>query len=431
MNGVNGTILLTGRGTRVIQASSGNSAADVVPVDYVVRMVLGCAATINTPKSDYRPPSSDPVVVEQQQQQSNGSTPAADNSVTRDPGSTTAGGDVANKRLSTSTTKSFTRQEPSVEQSNVFPYIYHVSMINLRCLTWRTAYEPIRQYWTQAIQTSLPPAQQYFATGVGLNRARTVMNSIRSAASSYMNSNNSNNSISAAEARARKRNSHRLSNCVDKATKLQPTIRSLYKDASIIDNNALRLRRALNSTELDPHSLVPEDADHGFWRNYLLNACYGIHYYVCMEPDLRLPVPLTGWHCALESLDVHGDDTDRLIDRPAQSVVFSPDQINRRIARMVAQVRDVLSSSTPDLQEDERWLGDMDDSLDDWSHDSAVFSLDKDARMVLGKWKKKVGSHDDKVKIVILNDKRVNNAITQVRMDGWVSFNSGLIGYCN
>ena len=383
----------------------------MVPVDYVVRMLLGCAATITTPKSDYKLPSSDPVV--EGDSSSNGSA-LADNSTTRDSGSTNTG-DVSNNRLSISShvsTKSFTRQEPSTEQSNVFPYIYHVSMINLRCLTWRAAYEPIRQYWTQAIQTSLPPAQQYFATGVGLNRARTVMNSIRSAASSYMNSNNNN--ISATEARARKRNSHRLSNCVDKATKLQPTIRSLYKDASIIDNNALRLRRALVATELDPHSLVPEDADHGFWRNYLLNACYGIHYYVCMEPDLRLPVPLTGWNCALESLDIHGDDTDRLIDRPAQSVVFSPDQVTRRIGRMVTQVRDVLSSSTPDLQEDERWLGDMDDSLDDWSHDSAVFSLDKDARMVLGKWKKKIGSHDDKVKIVILNDKRVNNAITQV-----------------
>lgn len=387
----------------------------MVPVDYVVRMVLGCAATITTPKSDYRLPSSDPAIVDQTNGSTTTTTPAAGNATTRDSSGSTTTGDTSNHRLSTTSTKSFARQEPSIEQSNVFPYIYHVSMINLRCLTWRAAYEPIRQYWTQAIQTSLPPAQQYFATGVGLNRARTMMNSIRSAASSYMSSNNNNNNISAAEARARKRNSHRLSNCVDKATKLQPTIRSLYKNASILDNNALRLRRALVSTELDPHSLVPEDADHGFWRNYLLNACYGIHYYVCMEPDLRLPVPLTGWNCALESLDVHGDDTDRLIDRPAQSVVFSPDQVTRRIARMVAQVRDVLSSSTPDLQEDERWLGDMDDSLDDWSHDSAVFTLDKDARMVLGKWKKKVGSHDDKVKIVILNDKRVNNAITQVR----------------
>ncbi|KAI9315553.1 male sterility protein-domain-containing protein [Dichotomocladium elegans] len=415
VNGFNGTILLTGRGTRVIQPGSGDAPADVVPVDFAVRMIIGCAATIRTPSRDFIIPSPDPII--------DGSTEPRRSLTLTDSDSVRISGSVADdismsrsSSVSRASSRTSVREDSLVLKTNVFPYIYHLTMTNMRCLSWKQAYEPIRQYWMRATKNILPPADAYFTTNTGLNRARTVMNSIRSAASSYMASPSPSASSTSADIRARKRSSHRFSNYIDKATRLQPTIRSLYKTTSVSDTNAAVLRHVLQTTEVDPHSIVPEDVDHGFWRNYFLNACYGIHFFVCAEPNLRLPVPLLGWTCALRPYDVHGDDAGRLIDRQAESAVFSPDQIAKRITRMVTQIKDVLTSSEyqKNAQDDERWLGDMDDSLDDWSQDAAVFNSDKEARMVLGKWRKKVGSHDDKVKIVILNDRRVNNAIHQI-----------------
>ena len=52
MNGINGTILLTGKGNKVIQPHIGDGVADVVPVDYVARLIIGSAVTLTVPQ-DY------------------------------------------------------------------------------------------------------------------------------------------------------------------------------------------------------------------------------------------------------------------------------------------------------------------------------------------------------------------------------------------
>ncbi|KAI9246910.1 male sterility protein-domain-containing protein [Phascolomyces articulosus] len=443
VNGANGTLLLTGRGVRVIQPGSGNANADIVPVDFVVRMILGCAASITPPKSsDFNTPITDYNAFNDQQRNS---TPASSTvsspttstapTPTRDSGSSTEEMTTSISHLSMESRASSSGRTsvrpPSIEgpMGAVFPYMYHITTANLRCLPWRIAYEPIRQYWTKATKVNLAPAQNYFTSGAGaggLNRARTVMNSIRS----YMGNNNGTTgptpvAPTSSTDRARKRQSgQRLSRQIDKATKLSWTMKSFYKPStSAVDVNAAGLRRYLQSTELDPYGVVPEDADHNFWVNYFLNASYGIHYFIHMEQDLRLPAPLSGWSCALQSYDfAQGSDSVRLIDRPAQSVVFSADQISRRIQRMVTQVKTTLeNNASRSPQDDERWLGDMDDSLDDWSQDGAVFNSDKEVRMVLGKWRKKVGNNDDRVKIVVLNDKRVNQAINQITLNAGVA----------
>ena len=55
MNGINGTILLTGKGNKVIQPHIGDGVADVVPVDYVARLIIGSAVTLTVPQ-DYQLP---------------------------------------------------------------------------------------------------------------------------------------------------------------------------------------------------------------------------------------------------------------------------------------------------------------------------------------------------------------------------------------
>ncbi|KAG1068320.1 hypothetical protein G6F42_026391 [Rhizopus arrhizus] len=55
VNGINGTILLTGKGNKVIQPHIGDGVADVVPVDYVARLIIGSAVTLTVPQ-DYQLP---------------------------------------------------------------------------------------------------------------------------------------------------------------------------------------------------------------------------------------------------------------------------------------------------------------------------------------------------------------------------------------
>jgi hypothetical protein len=105
-----------------------------------------------------------------------------------------------------------------------------------------------------------------------------------------------------------------------------------------------------------------------------------------------------------------------VIDHQIRSEIYSLDQINKRTLRMIDQLKQLLiqdgvgNNATTD---DAAWLADVDDSLEDWCQDQTVIhALDK--RLVLGKWRKKVGSNDDAVKVVVLNDKRVNQAIHQV-----------------
>lgn len=422
MNGANGTILLTGRGIRVIPSRDGDLPADIVPVDYAVRMVLGCTATIVEPKEDFSVPTEyDESSFQQQQQQhqhqhqrqrSSGGSVETLSSPIRDSKSTE---DISFQRSSSGTNVSSRTSvhAKSLISTATFPYIYHVTMASKRCLVWKQAYEPIRQYWTATTAINLPTSQMYFASTLsgagGLVRAKTMMNSLRSAASSYMSGGNGVASI--AEARNRKRSSQRLSRCIDKATKLSLTAKSTLKYITISDTNAAQLSYQLQATpQLDPHSLVPQDVDHAFWNNYFLNACYGVHYYVCQEPDLRLPSPLSSWMCALQVFE-----SNRLIDTPAQSGVFSNDQVAARTARMVEQVKAVLDNNASRTEQDEEdWLRDMDDSLDDWCQDGTILNADKDKRAQLGKWRRKVGSNDESVKVVVLNDKRVNQAIHQV-----------------
>lgn len=383
-----------------------------------MRMIIGCPTTLSPPKEGFILPIAE---VPPSPIDSVASDKTSSIVSTRDSGMSSEVPSICRSSgASHASSQTSVRGESIGPQSPVFPYTYHITMTSLRCLPWRIAYEPIRQYWSRSTKTTLPSTQSYFGSSTlngtpGLNRARSVMNSIRSAASSYMG--NTATPSRSVDARTRKRSSQRLSRCIDRATKLSWTTKSLFRSVAVMDTNSARLRHALLSTELDPHALIPEDADSGFWMNYMMNASFGIHHFVCAEPDLRLPTPLAGWSCALQTVDDQGQDTGRLIDRPAQSTVFSPDQIARRTARMIAQVKDILrgSASQRTPKDDEEWLSDMDDSLDDWCQDPAVLSAEKDKRLVLGKWRKKVGSNDESVKIVVLNDRRVNQAIQQVR----------------
>ncbi|CAO3598426.1 unnamed protein product [Absidia cylindrospora] len=451
VNGANGVILLTGRGTRVIDTGHGEVTADVIPVDFAVRTILSCASTMSIPPSNFVLPKTDDTSPDTIPEKTS-STPSV--GTTRDSTSSYSSTGTANTTTTTNTTA--TAKEPSTDRSSessssrtssmlgaadCFPYIYHVSSMDMSAITWKLAYDAMRYYWTRTTGVTLAPSNTYFtASAQGLSRARTVMNSLRSAASTYMVNGNTTTTTAmatehtgidpAARRSARptsKRSSHLSNRFIDKAARLAPNVMRTYTTSNKTsrrsrggDNMTLlgqRLHEDPDGKTFDPYALVPEDADPIYWMTYFTNASYGMHYFVAMEPKTRLPMPMDGWSCAL-----HGNnDTHDVIDHQIRSEIYSVDQINKRTGRMIDQLKQLLIQDNGTGADDAAWLADVDDSLEDWCQDQTVIHAEHDKRLVLGKWRKKVGSNDDAVKVVVLNDKRVNQAIHQITQNAGVS----------
>ncbi|KAI7896859.1 male sterility protein-domain-containing protein [Mucor mucedo] len=469
VNGINGTILLTGRGNKVIQPHLGDGVADVVPVDYVARLIIGCAATL-TQSEQFEVPKISSVPDLKQHNVEEYTQP------TEPIRSHKRTSSQASRISIRSSTMYQNHQTPRMslpghqeQVEHTVPAIFQVSISNMRPVTWRVGYEAIRQYWIKATSVTLAPSKSYFnapqrsstmnsmtsTASPGLSRARTVMNSLRGY---YMNpvaetasnhvvnvtpsASQSSDRINGAPSSVNsKRNSHRLSRTVDKAAKLSHTMKdsiystsgSLTNNQSINENTANLIFAVRNidvGMEFDPSVIVPEDADGKFWVNYLTNCSYGIHYFVCQETNLRLPTPVYGWSCAIQPIDSAVGDEDggyyqHVFERQVNSAIYSQDQISQRTARMVAHIKGLLMHNTPlasstNKEKDDAWLTDLDDSLDDWCQDNDMAAADKDRRMALGKWRKKVGSNDESVKVIVLNDKRVNQAITQITQNAGV-----------
>ncbi|KAI8081209.1 male sterility protein-domain-containing protein [Thamnidium elegans] len=470
VNGINGTILLTGRGNKVIQPHVGDGVADVVPVDYVARLIIGCAATLSISENSKVPTVAE--IADPQQQQSIAEEPKPPMESIRSHKRTSSQASRMSMRSATmypSQRMSLFGHTETTEQT--VPVIYQVSISNLRPVNWRVGYEAIRQYWIKTTPVNLPPSKSYFSApqrnsiinnganntigSPGLSRARTVMNSLRGY---YMNSvpetsagtissvtptssQSSDRMSNGTSSSASKRNSHRLSRTVDKAAKLAHTMKdNIYSSSNSLYNNQLLNENTLQLTfavrnidvgmEFDPNIIVPEDADTKFWVNYLTNASYGIHYFVCHETNLRLPTPIYGWGCGIQPSDASTGDDDGeyyqyVFGRQVNSAIYSQDQILQRTARMVAHIKGLLMHNTPiavssTKEKDDAWLTDLDDALDDWCQDNDITTADKERRMALGKWRRKVGSNDESVKVIVLNDKRVNQAINQITQNAGV-----------
>ena len=469
---------MTGKGNKVIQPHIAEGVADVIPVDYVARLIIGSAATLTVSKQSIVPQVIDIPEVSTTIVPTN--TVDESTTITNRPSNT-------HKRTSSQASRISVRGSyhprplPGHQEqvTKTTPIIFQVSIANMRPITWKVGYEAIRHYWVKSTNINLPNSAAYFnanaqrssmyqANGAspGLSRARTVMNSLRgfytnagtenvpvntntvtpmkSRSTERMSngSTTSTTSTSSSSSAASKRNSNRLSKTVDKAAKLAHTMNdSFYSTSSgsatahAINENTYDLTLAIRNLdatmEFDPNMIVPEDADAKFWVNYLTNASYGIHYYVCQETQQRLPTPVYGWTCGIQASnpDKGDDDTSYyqyVFGRQVNSVVYSQDQILQRTARMVAHIKGLLINNTPLVLsggpkvKDDDWLTDLDDALDDWCQDNDITNADKEKRMALGKWRKKVGSNDESVKVIVLNDKRVNQAITQITQNAGV-----------
>jgi hypothetical protein len=167
----------------------------------------------------------------------------------------------------------------------------------------------------------------------------------------------------------------------------------------------------------------------------MINYSHGTHIYIAQGPiGTRNLALASGWDCAIYSkvpVVRHS-----IIDRQIESVVFSLADIQKRTERMLNQVISSLeqpslaqlgslngaaaggaSTGVNDVKKlSEDWVADFDTSLDDWCHDDSGILTDGNHAADLGRWVTHIGEHDEAIKIIVLNDRRVGASIRQVSL---------------
>lgn len=436
--GACGAILLIGKGMQPIQASEGDKLMDVVPVDYAVRLILGCAAYIKPPGTEFTPPYPEYIQTASDLDRPPSFAGSVSNDSARPPSSVTS-----HRRSSTATSRSSRPLSKDITNNTLFPYIYNVSAQALDPLSCRDAYDIIREYWTHVTSAVIPSSQSYFSPPLnsgGLSRARTMMRNLTSMVGGSAPS--STDTLAGIP----KRSSQRFSRIIEKASKLSESSRNyVHQSVVVLDGNVRPLKHFLgqadNRADYDLQDIIPDDAGPTFWKTYFLDASYGVHYYVGLESGLRNNNLPAGWDCAIypRATILQKDITlhQLVIDRRIRSAVFSLSQINQRTDRMVAQVEDILvkphaarvrpqnrAEADTIRKHDEEWLTDLDDALADWCED--VLTQDAGDGTELGRWRVKIGDNDEAVKVLVLNDKRVGASLRQIMQNAGVPQQTGI-----
>ncbi|ORZ23507.1 male sterility protein-domain-containing protein [Absidia repens] len=359
VTGMNGMVFLMGHGIQVLQPDIGGHIADIVPVDYLSRMIIGSPVFASPPGVKFVLPY---------------------NEILRDD------------------------EEPSRQRMHgiqYFPVIHQVSAASMQPVTWNDIYESVRHYWTRNTKTTLPTADQYFVSNKSLFKTRLFMKS------NLPQSLNTPNVIN---------------RTVEVASRMAEANQILLRHQWIFENdNVYKLESHLES---DPLFQLSGYYSSGFdWDAYMINFSHGAHIYIAQGPIGTRNLALTsGWDCALYSkvpVVRHS-----IIDRQIESVVFSLADIQKRTERMLLQVITSLEQPTlaqlgslnglNDKKLSEDWVADFDTSLDDWCHDDSGILTDGKHAADLGRWVARIGEHDETIKIIVLNDRRVGASIRQI-----------------
>ncbi|KAG0168873.1 cyclin-dependent kinase inhibitor far1 [Apophysomyces sp. BC1034] len=367
VTGANGMVLLTGHGMQVVQPDVGDMVADIVPVDYLARIIIGCAAFVQSPGLKFVLPY---------------------NEILEDPHAT---------------------QSLNVPNILYAPYIYQVSASSVKTVTWREAYESVRHYWTRNTKVTLPPASEHFVSNKTLFKARIFMkyHLPQSLASVTTAISGNNTNFNRSEANPANRTVELASRIVEAH---QPFLRHRW----VFDHHNVKTVQGLLAE--DPAFCLAqyEDLD---WTSYMMDYSFGVHTYITQGPtglrNITLP---PSWDCAMYSKDVVVRNL--IIDRQIESVIFSASDIQKRTERMLIQIIASLEKPSHQEQKDrkksEEWVNDFDASLDDWCHDDSELLKDGARTAALGRWSARVGENDEAIKVTVLNDSRVGRSIRQI-----------------
>ncbi|CAO3597775.1 unnamed protein product [Absidia cylindrospora] len=394
VTGMNGMVFLLGHGMQVFQPDVGDHMADIVPVDYLSRFIIGIPVFSSSPPGvKFLLPY---------------------NEIFQDDG------DDGDDEYSSA---SYRQQQQRRHGIHYFPTIYQVSAINMRPVTWKHIYKSVRHYWTRNSTKAivLPTADQHFVTNKSLFRARMFIKynlpQSLNALSTAINGGNINYGNDTTTITGNSNNSNRVEHrTVEMAARINEANQILLKHRWTFENdNVYKLESHL---EADPQFRLSDLSGYytsaGFdWDTYMTNFSYGVHLHVAQGSKATRNVTLArGWDCALFSKFPMVRIS--VIDRQIESIVYSVADIQKRTERMLQQVITSLEQQQPTttnrLLLSEEWVADFDSSLEDWCHDDSGVLRDA----ALGRWATRIGEHDEAIKIIVLNDRRVTSSIRQI-----------------
>lgn len=379
VTGANASVFLMSRQIQALQPEMGALSADIVPVDYLVRTVLGSAAFMTPPGYRFLLPynevladgvDSDSIIV------------------------------------------------PNVQY---FPYIYQVSATGFDETTWKQAYNSVRSYWLRNSNIILPTAEEYFVANRSLFKAKFFMkyslpqslSSVSSAISSVGGAGRVNYNGSS--------DANLLNRMIELASRVADSVLPFLRHRYIFDHQNVQQMEhdMLNDTQFKLSHFKHMD-----WDTYMTNFAFGVHSFISPSPPVSLrniTVP-ENWTCALYARP--GAAHHSIIDKQIESVIFSASDIQKRTDRMLAEL--VMSLEKPgqelkDKKKLEEWVNDFDASLDDWCHDDSDILKNRDNMLNLGHWTNPSESHEEHIRIEVLNDRRVGQSIRQVGLYSYFS----------
>ncbi|KAI9339864.1 male sterility protein-domain-containing protein [Pilaira anomala] len=371
VTGANGAIFLMGKGIQALQPDMGELLADIVPVDYLVRTILGSAAFMTLPGYRFLLPYNEVL----------------------------ADGDDTDSII--------------VPNIQYFPYIYQVSASGFNRTTWCSAYNAVRSYWHRNTKLVLPSAEEYFVPNRSLFKAKFFMkyhlpqsiSSVTSAISNVGGGGGKNAASSDANATNR---------TIEVASRVAESVQPFLRHRWIFDHqNVQQMEKDMsNDTQFSLGEYKYID-----WETYMINFAFGVHAYVSQSPPAGLrniTVP-AGWACALYLQP--GSTAHSIIDKQIESVIFSVSDIQKRTDRMLQELIASLEKPGQELKDKkkmEEWVNDFDASLDDWCHDDSDILKDTKKMTHLGHWVNRSDSHEEHIRIEVLNDKRVGQSIRQI-----------------
>lgn len=367
---MNAAVFLIGHGVQVLPPAIGCLPADIVPVDYLARIIIACAAEIKPPGTRFLLPYNE--IINEEEEELASPLP-----------------------------------QPIIP---CFPVIYQVSGSSLMMGTWSEIYDGIRHYWTRNTKVSLSSAQEYFVTNKALLKARIFLKSQLTPSLASVTT-----AISGTNSQFNNRAASRPTNkTIEMATRIVEAHQPFLRHRWIFEHQ--NVRGITLQLENDPQLKLSQFQCID-WKRYMVNYSFGAHILIAQGPlGLRNIAVPTGWDCALYSK--HTVIRDSIVEKQIGSTVFSASDIQKRTERMLVQLIETLETpggfDRKDKKKEEEWIADFDASLDDWCHDDSALLRDARTAALLGRWSSQLGEHDEATKIVVLNDKRVVESVRQV-----------------
>jgi hypothetical protein len=293
------------------------------------------------------------------------------------------------------------------DEINYFPYIYHVSTEATPTiappLTWYDAYTAIHDYWsrpnTMLQNQPLPTPVQYFSANKTISKARFLMRYyFKSQANAPPVPTHKPLSMNAYQSVGENASMQEQKKWMELASAIRTCIQKQNKFQWNYDYG--RFERLVSKLD------ITLDLD---WYNYFLQSCYGVQYY-SMNPNCHLRTCVfADQHvsCALYQ------KRKTLIDAPFPSVMYTEDEMKQRIQHMIEILITSLQDPSQYLKNEQDlkpiWIEYLNDTLEDWCDESRLHNYDATRQH----WLSKVDENDEMLKISVINNQKVGDAIIQ------------------